>query len=31
MAMQILEWIAWGFFMGFGWTLAAWALGKVLR
>ena len=27
----ILIWFVWGFFMGLGWTLAAWLLSKVLR
>lgn len=27
----ILIWFVWEFFMGLGWTLAAWLLGKVLR
>lgn len=29
--MTILTWFVWGFFMGAGWTIAAWLLGKVLR
>lgn len=29
--MQIVIWFLWGFFMGAGWTIAAWLLGKVLR
>lgn len=28
---SILVWFVWGFFMGAGWTLAAWLLGKILR
>lgn len=27
----ILMWFLWGFFMGAGWTIASWLLGKVLR
>lgn len=29
--ISLLYWFTWGFFMGLGWTIAAWALGKVLR
>lgn len=28
---SILVWLVWGFFMGLGWTFAAWLLGKVLH
>lgn len=28
---SILVWFVWGFFMGAGWTIAAWLLSKVLR
>lgn len=28
---MLLIWFLWGVFMGAGWTLMAWALGKVLR
>ncbi len=28
---QIIYWLAWGFVMGAGWTLASWLLGKILR
>ena len=28
---QIGEWLAWGFFMGLGWTVGCWAINKVLR
>lgn len=27
----IFIWFCWGFFMGAGWTIAAWLLSKVLR
>ena len=31
MLMQILDWLLWGFFMGIGWAVAGWLMGKVLR
>lgn len=29
-ANALLVWFVWGFFMGLGWTLAAWLLGRLL-
>ena len=31
MIESIITWLLWGFFMGLGWTVASWLLGKVLR
>jgi hypothetical protein len=28
---QMLEWFLWGVFMGGGWVIVTWLLGKVLR
>jgi hypothetical protein len=30
-AAQILEWFLWGIFMGGGWFIINWLLGKVLH
>lgn len=27
---SLLVWFVWGFFMGLGWTLAAWLMNKLL-
>lgn len=29
-AYNILVWLVWGFFMGLGWTFAAWLLNRIL-
>jgi len=27
---QIIEWLAWGFFMGLGWSVATWLVNMLL-
>lgn len=27
----IISWLAWGFFMGVGWTVGSWLVSRILR